>query len=689
MYSLGIIFFEMVHPFVTGMERAEVLGKLRDPKPTIPLILKRPEMATQADVIISLVDHDASSRPSSSDLLSNDIIPEKVQGDKWARHLLRHAHKESYRKRFLATMFPQPDDTYLQPAVSNEIKPDAMPLSIRSNVHNGEYSPEDDDEESYPKVMSSELAYAEKGTLNIDSSDALLRSFVEENIARIFRRHGAIRLDTSALIPFSSQYLNKLGQTVKLIDPSGHLLQLIFDHTVPYASALARTVAAPRKTYIISDVYRATRFDGPPYRLGEAHFDIISSNYGDLGLREAEVIKVVDEVITFFPSMSTLQMCYHINHSGILNAILGFCNIHRSRWTVVKEALASLDAAQIDLTKIRSILRSPTIGIAATSVEELLRFNFRDVSDKAIPRLRSLLQKTDHLEAYFGHVEVVILYLRRLNVTRKVYISPLSSVNESFYRGNLFFQCIFDTPKKEVFAAGGRYDRLIESYKTSASSKLKEDTIHAVGFNFNWDRLCSSMSRFQRATAKTKMRKKAHHEPRGISLPNRCDVLVGSSEPEILQSTGLEIIQQLWANDISAELALDNVSSAPDLVYGATTESREAHTWSVYIKPDGNIKVRSSVKKEEQDVRASELSTWLQSEIRERGRTDGRSSGTKLYHHSSQLDGAKAVGIGAPEVRVVTSKTRSKKFNRKMVIEEGTVVYITEDLRKHRLTRWL
>ena len=677
MYSLGIIFFEMCTPIMTGMERAEVVGKLREKKPTLPLVFKQLDMAVQAEIILSLVHHDPSNRPGSSELLASDKIPEEIEGDKWARHILRHAHKESYRKKFLASMFPQPEDAHWDLASMNDVKTDrSYPLG-RPALYDVNHHSEEDDEEFYPKVLSSEIEYDAKGSPTADPADSLLRRFVEEKMVKVFRRHGAIKLDMPVLMPFSSQYLKKLNQTVRMVDPAGHLLQLPFDFTLPYASYLAKTTAVPRKTYTVGNVYRASRTDGPPRRIGEAHFDIISSNYLDLALREAEAMKVVDEVVSAFPSLSSLQMCYHINHSRILNEVLRFCNIHRSKWPVVKEMLASLHAGQMDWTRLRSVLRSPAIGVAAPSVEELMRFDFRDLYEKAIPRLRSLLRRTDHLEAYFGHIEAVTVYLKRFNVNRKVYIYPLGSVNESFYRDNLFFQCIFDTPKKEVFAAGGRYDRLIESYRAGVSSRSKEDTIHAVGFNFNWDRLCTSMARFQRAAAKSKAKKKAQHETHEMILPNRCDVLVGGSDREILYSTGLEIIQELWANDISAELVTDTATHSQDLVYSATSEGRNSHTWIIYIKQDGYVKVRSILRKEEMDMRASDMFAWLRSEISERDRMEGRSPGSMLTRQMSQQDASKGLGDGEPEVRVITSTSRGKKFNRKTVIEEGNYRHCT------------
>ena len=286
---------------------------------------------------------------------------------------------------------------------------------------------------------------------------------------------------------------------------------------------------------------------GAPRRIGEADFDIISYNTLDLALREAEAIKVIDEIISGFPSMASLPICYYINHSRLLNAILGFCNIHPSKWVSVKDALGMLHAGQSNWVKIRALLRAPAIGVAATSVEELTRFDFQDTCDRAISRLRQLLRSKniESLESTFAHIEALVKYLSNYKVTRKVLIFPLSSVNESFYRGHISFQCIFDTPKKEVFAAGGRYDELIKSQISGYQPNLVRQP-HAVGFGFNWERLCTSTARYQKSHVKAKAKKRTGHWALDLRTRTRCDVLIDSADPTMLQSAGVEIVQELW-----------------------------------------------------------------------------------------------------------------------------------------------
>ena len=70
------------------------------------------------------------------------------------------------------------------------------------------------------------------------------------------------------------------------------------------------------------------------------------------------------------------------------------------------------------------------------------------------------------------------------------------------------------------------------------------------------------------------------------------------------------LVKPIRANDISAELVIDTETDETNSVYNPTTESKKSHNWLVYIKQDGNLKVRNVAKKEESEVRSVELFTW-------------------------------------------------------------------------------
>jgi translation initiation factor 2-alpha kinase 4 len=109
----------------------------------------------------------------------------------------------------------------------------------------------------------------------------------------------------------------------------------------------------------------------------EVDFDIVSHNTLDLALKEAEVIKVLDEIIEEFPPLRSSPMSFLINHSDLLQLIMEFCRITPSQVPLVKEVISKLNFGKWTMQKIRSELRSPAIGVASTSLDDLARFDFR------------------------------------------------------------------------------------------------------------------------------------------------------------------------------------------------------------------------------------------------------------------------------------------------------------------------
>jgi len=147
-------------------------------------------------------------------------------------------------------------------------------------------------------------------------------------------------------------------------------------------------------------------------------------------------------------------------------------------------------------------------------------------------------------------------------------------------------------------------------------------------------------------------------------------VLVASFDASVLRSTGIEILNQLWANDISAELAVDS-RSPEDLL---SKYRDDQHYWIVIIKQDSILKVKTMGRKEIQDadITISQLLPWLTSEIRDRDQRDGISDRVKLVRHTSQSNASSAVE-NEQEVRLLVAQTKSKKSNRRNLVEQAQV----------------
>jgi eukaryotic translation initiation factor 2-alpha kinase 4 len=98
---------------------------------------------------------------------------------------------------------------------------------------------------------------------------------------------------------------------------------------------------------------------------------------------------------------------------------------------------------------------------------------------------------SEKLPSIFARLNALVSYVQSFGVKRKVYINPLSSLNDKFFRGSILFQCVFDSKRRDIFAAGGRYDHLIQEFSPKVLSSRSQS--HCVGFNLSLDRLGASM----------------------------------------------------------------------------------------------------------------------------------------------------------------------------------------------------
>lgn len=133
------------------------------------------------------------------------------------------------------------------------------------------------------------------------------------------------------------------------------------------------------------------------------------------------------------------------------------------------------------------------------------------------------------------------------------------------------------------------------------------------------------------------------------------------------------MIQNLWANDISAELAVD-ASSLEELL---NKYKEYNHSWIVIAKQDSKergFKVRSLDPKEEDDIRSSELVPWLRNEIRARNQREGIVDYSRPARMGNQQDSIAGGGERANDVRILVSQHRSKKTNRRNIVESGMFV---------------
>ena len=147
--------------------------------------------------------------------------------------------------------------------------------------------------------------------------------------------------------------------------------------------------------------------------------------------------------------------------------------------------------------------------------------------------------------------------------------------------------------------------------------------------------------------------------------------MVASFDPTVLRTLGVRVISELWENDISAELAVDT-SSLEELLAKYKDDN---HGWIIIAKLDSmerGFKVKNIQRKEDIDVRSSELVSWIRSELRSRNQRGNLGETSKFPRHNSQQDSSALARTRDPDIRVLAAQHKGKKTNRRNIIESGS-----------------
>jgi translation initiation factor 2-alpha kinase 4 len=181
--------------------------------------------------------------------------------------------------------------------------------------------------------------------------------------------------------------------------------------------------------------------------------------------------------------------------------------------------------------------------------------------------------------------------------------------------------------------------------------------------------LSGSMSRYIKKPEKSVFLKKhAEEDTPSISwMPRRCDCLVASFDPNVLRSTGVKMVADLISHGYTAELAVD-AHSIEDILRHYRDDR---HSWVVVVKhgvaPDKpELKVKSIAKKEDTDLRTSDLFNYLRNEFRDREEREG-SAAQRLI--KSAPASSTTSNAAKSNVDVLIAQHRSKKSNKWSIVE--------------------
>ncbi|KAJ0603015.1 putative protein kinase PEK-GCN2 family [Helianthus annuus] len=569
MYSLGIVFFELWHPFSTGMERHIVLSDLKK-KGELPSdwVAEFPE---QAALLRRMMSSSPSDRPSANELLQH-AFPPRMESE-LLDNILRTMHNS--------------EDTSIYDKVVNAIFSEEI-LSTKI---------QDNDTETL------KLGRNVTSSIQHTDLDTEIRDLVSEVSAAVFRLHCAKHLETipMRLLGDSVQFNRN---NVKLLTNGGDMLELCHELRLPFINWVVLNQKSTFKRFEIGYVYRRSIGHSPPNRYLQGDFDVIG---GDSAITEAEVIKATMDIITRFFHPESCDI--HLNHGDLLEAIWSWIGIKADHRQKVAELLSLLGSLRPQSTErktkwvvIRRQLRQE-LNITEGAVNKLqtVGLRFCGSADHALPRLRGALPSDTLTRKALDELSQLFNYLRIWKIDKHVFIDPLMPPIEGYHRDS-FFQIYLrkdntlgSLTEGTLLAVGGRYDYLLHHMW---QSEYKSNPPGAVGTSLALETVI-------------------HHSSVDVYRPFRNDssrsVLVCSRGGGGLLEKRMELVTELREDDIKAEFV-------PTLDPSLTEQYEYANENDIKcliiisdtgVSQNGSVKIRHLELKKEKEVSRESLANFL------------------------------------------------------------------------------
>lgn len=511
LFSLGIILFEMSYrPMTTGSERITVLSQLRMEPIHFPDDFSSYQQGTQKKVIEWLLKHDPALRPTAQELQKSELLPPSQMMESELHQVLQNTMANVNAKAY-RTMVGQ--------------------LFAQNNSPVMDYT--------YDIDMY-------KGSFNFNM--AKLQQYVYETITRIFKKHGAVRLQTPLLLPRNRKLYDGC-ELACFMDHSGMLVTLPYDLRMPFARFVARNNVTLLKRYSIERVFRPRKLDrAHPRELLECAFDIITPVTNTL-LPDAETIYIISEMIQEFPALQERNYNVYLNHTSLLKAILLHSGVPEDKLSQASNILC--DAMNEKLTKREVEAKFCNFSLSTNSLHTLYKYIEQKGSLQELgPLLTSLTKQktalTQLAKQGLKDLEELTVLLRRLGVKIRVVVN-LGLVYKVQHHSGVIFQFVAFIRKRkrtvpDILAAGGRYDHLILEFRGPASTIPVPS---AVGASVALDKICAAMANME--------------EPPTVSSCDALVVPVGHSS----MSRAISVVQKLWSTGVCADISYD-VSQSQD-----------------------------------------------------------------------------------------------------------------------------
>jgi serine/threonine protein kinase len=448
-YSLGVILFELWHPFRTIGERIDQITKLKEGVIPSKFAEAHPR---QWKLITMMMKQNFLDRPTSTWILQSDLLP------------------------------PRMEDDFLNDA-----------LKIVANPNSS----------VFPRILEKLFAADRQGVLSkpgiqapISQQIGSLTRFVPEEVILeqrkewissifrgVFERHGAARVSSplfSSVVP--SKPTDEQNAAVILMDQAGSLLRLRFDSRSHFAESLREMteISSPLfKRYDIGVVFRRPSRAGIfPLQLLRADFDIVGV---EPIAAETECLCLVAEITEAFKA-DIQWVRVRVNHGRLFNFVLDQADISGKGREAVTRALLDSTMSPSSSSRLekwdslrRNLSHAAGLGRDALFSEKQIniigrwyRTSTGDVAD-AVAALKDFSEDGSLEQSAIEQIELLMKTLERIlgpDFHEKEYMLDLCSPPVSdelsdalFYRVDVCFNV--QPGVGEPVAVGGRINETL------------------------------------------------------------------------------------------------------------------------------------------------------------------------------------------------------------------------------------
>ncbi|GAB4861185.1 hypothetical protein Ancab_036342 [Ancistrocladus abbreviatus] len=369
-----------------------------------------------------------------------------------------------------------------------------------------------------------------KGTRDFAKEQMAVREKAFSMITEVFKRHGAMALDTPAF-ELRETLMGKYGEDSKLIydlaDQGGELCSLRYDLTVPFARYVAMNGLTSFKRYQIAKVYRRDNPSKGRFReFYQCDFDI-AGQYEKMG-PDFEVLKILTELLD---ELNIGDYEVKLNHRKLLDGMLDIVGVPSGKFRTICSSIDKLDKQSFEQIKREMVEEK---GLTVETADRIGTF----VKERGSPL--ELLSKLKQEGSKFlenegsalalDELEILFKALERSKCIDRVVFDLSLARGLDYYTGVIFEAVFKGTTQVGSIAAGGRYDNLIGMFGTKQ--------VPAVGVSLGIERVFAIMEQIQK-------------DQKQVIRANETQVLVSIIGDEL--PLAAELVSELWSAKFKAE----------------------------------------------------------------------------------------------------------------------------------------